>query len=91
METSFWFDTIKLGWSIVYTVLRGHRLQFPNKIVFYSQMIVFALASSVDPDEMLHYAAFQLDLHCLPKYSLRVTSIRRVKSDSYYLFLVSLT
>ena len=26
----------------------------------------FALANSPDPDEMLHYAAFHLDLHCLP-------------------------
>ena len=26
---------------------------------------MFALANSVDPDEMLHYAAFHLILHCL--------------------------
>ena len=29
------------------------------------------LANSVDPDEMQHYAAFHLGLHCLPKYPLR--------------------
>ena len=29
------------------------------------------VANSVDPDEMLHYMAFPLGLHCLPKYSLR--------------------
>ena len=29
--------------------------------------IVFILANSADPDEMLPYAAFHLDLHCLPK------------------------
>ena len=28
----------------------------------------FNLANSTDPDEMLPYAAFHLDLHCLPKY-----------------------
>ena len=28
-------------------------------------------ANSVDPDEMLHYVAFHLGLHCLPKYSYR--------------------
>ena len=26
--------------------------------------------NSVDPDEMLHYAAFHLGLHCLQKYPL---------------------
>ena len=26
---------------------------------------------SVDPDEMQHYAAFHLGLHCLQKYSFR--------------------
>ena len=26
------------------------------------------LANSGDPDEMQHYAAFHLSLHCLPKY-----------------------
>ena len=29
------------------------------------------LANSADPDEMLHYAAFHLGLHCLPKYPFR--------------------
>ena len=32
---------------------------------------VLALANSVDPDEMLHNAAFHLGLHCLPKYQFR--------------------
>ena len=27
--------------------------------------------NSVDPDEMQHYAAFHLGLHCLQKYSFR--------------------
>ena len=29
------------------------------------------LTKSVDPDEMQHYAAFHLGLHCLQKYSFR--------------------
>ena len=28
----------------------------------------FIFGNSADPDEMPHYAAFHLDLHCLPKY-----------------------
>ena len=30
--------------------------------------IVFVLMNSVDLDEMPHYVAFYLNLHCLPKY-----------------------
>ena len=30
--------------------------------------IVFIFAYSADPEEMLHYAAFHLGFHCLPKY-----------------------
>ena len=33
---------------------------------------VLILANSADPNEMQHYAAFHLGLHCLPKYSFRV-------------------
>ena len=33
-----------------------------------SLKMVFTLANSADPDEMLHKAAFHLGLHCLPKY-----------------------
>ena len=40
-------------------------------IEFLSLKIVFVLANSVDPDEMLHYAAFHLDLHCLSQYAFR--------------------
>ena len=33
--------------------------------------IDFVLASSADPDEMPHYVAFHLGLHCLPKHPFR--------------------
>ena len=36
--------------------------------VYMSLKIVFILANSADPDEMLHYAALHLDIHCLTKY-----------------------
>ena len=29
-------------------------------------MVVLILANSADPDEMQHYAAFYLGIHCLP-------------------------
>ena len=37
--------------------------------------IFYVIANCVDPDEKLHYAAFHLGLHCLPKNHLGVTSI----------------
>ena len=36
-----------------------------------SLKIALILANSKDPDEMQHYAAFHLGLHCLPKYPFR--------------------
>ena len=39
--------------------------------------IVFTLANSVGPDEMLLYAAFSLGLHCLSKNPFRVSNIQK--------------
>ena len=39
--------------------------------VSWSLKVVLIIANSVDPDEMQHYAAFHLGLHCLPKYPFR--------------------
>ena len=36
-------------------------------MVFLSLKIDFVLENSIEPDEMLHNAAFHLGLHCLPK------------------------
>ena len=36
-----------------------------NKIAIFSLKIIFVLENSVDPDEMPHYAAFNLGLLCL--------------------------
>ena len=45
-----------------------------------SLKIVFVIANSVDTDEMPRYVAFHLDVRCLPKNALGVTSIERVKT-----------
>ena len=44
---------------------------FQKNIVFFCVKIFFTFTNSVDPDEMQHYAAFHLGLHCLQKYSFR--------------------
>ena len=51
-------------------MLRGYRLEFSTKIEFPTLKIILVLAISVDPDEMLHYAAFHLDLHCFAKVTV---------------------
>ena len=68
MDSSIWFYTIHLGWSIVYT--EGSQVLISKKYCFFlSLKISFGLiANSVDHDEKLHNAAFNLGLHCLPKY-----------------------
>ena len=49
----------------------GHRLLFTNYDILLSLRIVVTLTSSVDIDQMPHYAAFCLGLHCLSKYLFR--------------------
>ena len=69
MEFSKHFDTVKSGWSMY--LLRGQRLYFPKSVVsLFFLKIDFVLANSADPDEMPHYAAFHLGLHCLPRYPI---------------------
>ena len=49
-------------------LLRGQRLNFPQKNIYLSLKIDFAVANSADADEMPHYVTFHLGLHCLLKY-----------------------
>ena len=41
-----------------------------------SKRVVLILANSADPDEIHHYAAFHLRLHCLTKYPFKAFSVR---------------
>ena len=42
-----------------------------KKILYFCLNVFFTFTNSVDTDEMQHYAAFHLGLHCLQKYSFR--------------------
>ena len=42
--------------------------------------IDFYISNSANTDEMLHYAAFHLGLHCLPKYLFIYIQNEKVKS-----------
>ena len=45
--------------------------------VFLSLKIYFSKIA--DPDEILHYAALHLGLHCFPKYPFRVSSLKGLR------------
>ena len=68
MEFPIKFDTVWSGRSIVY--IKGSQVII-SKNIFLSLKVDFVLANSADPDEMLHYVAFHLGCHCLPKYPFR--------------------
>ena len=57
---------------IKYSIVFFHRqIFFLNYDVFLTLKVVLILVKSADLDEMQHYAAFHVGLHCLPKYQLR--------------------
>ena len=76
-----------MGLSIIY--LKGSQVaKFPNSGIFLSLKIVLTSAKSADPDEMQHYAVFHLSLHCLPKYTFRVSRKQRGLKQLFVLFKV---
>ena len=78
MDFPIHIDTTSMGVPIVY--FKGSQAKYYlNFDVFLSLKVFLILANRIDPDEMQHYAAFHLGLHCLPKYLFRVSSIQRVK------------
>ena len=70
MDSSFWFDTINRDspFTPLY-ISRGVRFYLKKNIVFFLSEDLFYPNKQVEPDEMPHYAAFHLGLHCLQKYS----------------------
>ena len=67
MDSSFWFETKKLGIvHCTYLGVSGYNLK--KILIFFCLYIFFTFTNSVDPDEMQHYAAFHLGLHCSRKY-----------------------
>ena len=72
MEFSIKFDTIKSGMSILY--VEGMHAIISKNIVCFSLKIDFVFANSVDPDEMLHFGAFHMGLHCtkVPIYAFPI-------------------
>ena len=63
----------------------GHRLSFFNYFIVLFLRTFFYLENSVDPDEMPHYAAFHLGLHCLSKYPFR--GFKYTKGEPYISYI----
>ena len=45
------------------------------------------LSNSVDPDEMSHFAAFHLGLHCLPEYQVNKERNKPIIVNTEFLLL----
>ena len=67
MDSSIWVDKLVIV-HCTYLGMSGYH--FKKYCIFLSEDL-FDL-NSEDPDEMQHYAAFHLGLHCLQKYLFRV-------------------
>ena len=77
MDYPIHIDTISVYLSNLY--FEGSQVKILDFDVFLSLKIVFILANSANPDEMLHDATFHLGLHCLPKYLFISTCIQNEK------------
>ena len=69
-ERSWYNNKVRMVHHLLYIdILKGHRLKFH----FIRYCISFSELRNVsaDPVEIMHYAAYHLGLHCLPKYPLR--------------------
>ena len=69
MDFPIQINTIWTGLSI--KCFKGPQVEIPNNYVLHSLKIIFIVANGAGHDEMLHFAAFHLGLHCLPKYPFR--------------------
>ena len=54
-----------------------------NYDVFLSMRVVLILANSADPDEMQHYAAFHLGLHCLSKFQYKANKKNHMNNQTF--------
>ena len=68
-----WFD------SVAY--IEGPQDHFQITFDFFTFPFVYVLANSVEPVEMLHYAASRHDLHCLSMYPLTSFQIINFKNE----------
>ena len=76
MDYPIHIDSKSMELSILY--FKGLPVTILCNDVFLPLKINFIIANSAETDEMPHYVAFHLGLHCLPKYLF--TGIQNEKS-----------
>ena len=81
MEFSLNLHAINSGWSIVY--IEGSQVTISQKSSISLSKYHFVLANSAGPDKMMHYVAFHLGPHFLPKYTLRGFRSTKCKYVNY--------
>ena len=69
MNSPIWFETMSLGWFIVY--MKGSQARFSKLGCTAFPEEDSYQTNSTDPDELPHNVAFHLGLHCLPKISFK--------------------
>ena len=69
MDFPIQMKAIRMGVSIMY--FKGSQDSISQLWCISVPENCFTVTNSVDPDEMPHYAAFHLGLHCLPEYPSR--------------------
>ena len=77
MDSSLWFDTIKLSCDMVHNIYRGVTC-YNFQICIYLKIVLSKLANSIDTCEMLHIAEFHLSFHFCQSTLLGATSIQWV-------------
>ena len=65
-DAPIYIATISMGLPIWY--FKGSHIEVFKLWCFSPQKVVLIVANGADPDEMQHYAAFHLCLHCLSDY-----------------------
>ena len=81
MEFSINFHTVKSGWSIIY--IKGSKVVISKKC---SLNIVFVLANSVDPDEMLHFCTM-VHLRVIIASCIKIDKPLVIKPFAYLIML----
>ena len=86
MDSSIWFEKKSLSRFIIH--FKGLQITISNLRCTSVPEDCFILAISADPDEILHFTAFYLSLHCLLKFSFTVIGVISIQRVDYYSIVI---
>ena len=79
MDFPIQINTLRMVLSII--CFKGSQLEISKHLCYSVPEDCIYLSNSAGPDEMLHFAAFHLGLHCLPKYPFS----KHLKKGKFYI------